>query len=62
MPALGFLVCLLLWWNLAAQARVLGAVWMAIGLGYGAWKTRGFQTNLIDFDLSLDPLPRTSDG
>jgi len=58
MPALGFLVCLLLWWNLALQARILGAVWMAIGLGYGAWKTRGFRANLIDFDLSLDAVPR----
>ena len=62
MPVLGFLVCLLLWWNLAAQARILGVIWMAIGLGFGAWKTRGFQANLIDFDLSAGALPRTSDA
>jgi amino acid transporter len=58
MPALGFLVCLLLWWNLSTQARILGLVWMAIGIAFGAWKTRGFRANLIQFDLSLDA-PRT---
>lgn len=36
----------------ALQARVLGALWMAIGLAFGAWKTRGFRTDLIDFDLA----------
>ena len=61
MPALGFLVCLLLWWNLAAQARVLGIAWMAIGLGFGAWKTRGFQANLIDFDVSREAAHRPAD-
>ena len=59
MPALGFLVCLLLWWNLSTQARILGLVWMAIGIAFGAWKTHGFQENLIQFDLSLDVPPRT---
>jgi putrescine importer len=59
MPALGFVVCLLLWWNLSTQARVLGLVWMAIGIAFGAWKTRGFQANLIQFDLSLDAPPQT---
>jgi putrescine importer len=58
MPGLGFLVCLLLWWNLSAQAKLLGLVWMALGIAYGAWKTRGFRANLIQFDLSLDaPAP-----
>jgi amino acid transporter len=55
MPSLGFLVCLLLWWNLATHARILGLIWMAIGLAFGAWKTRGFKTNFIDFDRLPDP-------
>jgi amino acid transporter len=59
MPALGFLVCLLLWWNLSTQARILGLVWMAVGIAFGAWKTRGFQANLIQFDLSLDAPPQS---
>jgi putrescine importer len=54
MPALGFLVCLLIWWNLALQARILGAAWMAIGLGYGAWKTRGFRSGIVDFNFSKE--------
>ena len=57
MPVLGFLVCLLLWWNLSAQARLLGFAWIAIGLAFGAWKTRGFRTNLIQFDLTLEAPP-----
>ena len=60
MPLVGFLICLLLWWNLATQARILGIVWMVIGLGFGAWKTRGFKSNLIDFDIAPDTLPTTS--
>jgi putrescine importer len=60
MPTLGFLVCLLLWWNLATQARILGLIWVAIGIGFGAWKTRGFKANLIDFDSSPDTLDNLS--
>lgn len=62
MPALGFLVCLLLWWNLATRARILGVSWMAIGLLFGAWRTRGFKARLIDFNLSADVLARSSDA
>jgi putrescine importer len=50
-PVAGFFVCLLLWWNLNTQARVLGAVWMVIGIVYGAWKTRGFRGDLVSFDF-----------
>jgi putrescine importer len=51
LPGLGFLICLVLWWNLSPKARIFGAIWMAIGIAFGAWKTRGFRGNLIDFDL-----------
>jgi amino acid transporter len=50
-PVLGFLICLVLWWNLTTQAKILGAIWMALGIGYGAWKTRGFRGDLVNFDL-----------
>jgi hypothetical protein len=30
---------------------IFGALWMAIGIAVGAWKTRGFRGNLIDFEL-----------
>jgi len=50
-PVLGFVICLLLWWNLSTKARIFGAIWMAVGIAVGAWKTRGFRGNLIDFEL-----------
>src|SRR5580658_10387051 len=50
-PLLGFLVCLMLWINLSRPAQILGAIWMLVGIAFGAWKTRGFRGNLIDFNL-----------
>lgn len=45
-PVLGFLICFLLWWNLSTKARIFGAVWMAVGIAFGVWKTRGFRDQL----------------
>jgi putrescine importer len=50
-PVLGFVVCLLLWLNLSWPAQKWGALWMLVGIAFGAWKTRGFRGKLIDFDL-----------
>jgi len=50
-PVLGFVICFFLWWNLSTKARIFGAIWMAVGIAVGAWKTRGFRGNLIDFEL-----------
>ncbi len=50
-PVLGFFICLLLWLSLSATALVFGAIWMAIGIAIGAWKTKGFRGNLVDFEL-----------
>jgi amino acid transporter len=50
-PVLGFFICLILWWNLSTKARIVGAIWMVVGIAFGAWKTRGFRGNLIDFEL-----------
>src|SRR6266852_2103835 len=50
-PVLGFFICLILWWNLSTKARIVGAIWMAIGIAFGAWKTRGFRGELVDFEL-----------
>jgi putrescine importer len=51
MPASAFLICLLLWWNLSAPARIFGGAWMALGIAWGAWKTRGFKKDLVVFDV-----------
>ena len=59
-PTLGFIVCLLLWWNLSSQAWILGAVWMTLGIAAAAWRTRGFRDNLASFELPPDVVPESS--
>jgi amino acid transporter len=53
-PLAGFVICLLLWWNLSRKAWIVGSIWMAVGIAFGAWKTRGFRGNLINFELPPD--------
>ena len=50
-PVLGFAVCLLPWLNLSRTAQIAGGAWMAAGIAYGAWKTRGFRGELVDFEI-----------
>lgn len=50
-PLAGFLICLLLWLHLSRPAKIAGGIWMLAGIAFGAWKTRGFRSNLIDFEL-----------
>jgi putrescine importer len=45
-PLLGFLICLYIWLSLQTTAKLAGLTWLAIGLLYGAWKTRGFRQNV----------------
>src|ERR1700691_1051922 len=42
-PVLGFFICLFIWIHLSNLALIAGSIWMAAGIAYGAWKTRGFQ-------------------
>jgi amino acid transporter len=53
-PLLGFLICLALWLHLGHTAKVAGAVWMAVGIAFGAWKTRGFRGELVNFDIPAE--------
>jgi amino acid transporter len=46
MPLLGFVVCLYIWLSLRTQAKIAGFSWLALGLAYGAWRTRGFKQHL----------------
>jgi amino acid transporter len=45
-PVLGFLICLGLWVNLSRPAMIVGSIWMAAGIAFGVWKTRGFREQL----------------
>jgi amino acid transporter len=53
-PLLGFLICLALWLHLGHTAKIAGAVWMAVGIAFGAWKTRGFRGELVNFDIPAE--------
>ncbi len=50
-PVLGFLICLALWVNLSRPAMIVGSIWMAAGILFGAIKTKGFRGGLINFEL-----------
>ena len=50
-PLLGGLICFLLWINLSKPAIIAGAIWMAAGTSFGAWRTRGFRADLVNFEI-----------
>ncbi len=50
-PVFGFLICLGLWLNLSRPAMIVGSIWMAAGILFGAIRTKGFRGNLINFEL-----------
>jgi len=50
-PILGAIICFFIWWNLSTLAKIVGSIWMVLGVAYGAWRTKGFQSNLVNFDV-----------
>ena len=50
-PVLGFLICLFIWIHLSKMAMIVCSIWMIAGIAYGAWKTRGFKAELVNFDV-----------
>jgi len=53
-PGLGFLVCGFIWIHLSRPALLLGTFWMTAGILYGAFRTRGFRSELVNFDSASD--------
>src|SRR5262249_41158812 len=51
LPILGFVICLVLWLHLSKPAKIAGIIWMLLGIGYGATRTRGFRSELVSFDI-----------
>ena len=56
-PVLGFFICLALWLNLSNPAKIVGSIWMLLGIAFGlralgfgypgtAWKTKWFRIPL----------------
>jgi amino acid transporter len=54
LPLAGFAICLLLWINLSGTAKMVGAIWMIVGIAFGAYKTRGFRDELVDFEIPAE--------
>jgi len=46
-PAIGFIVCFVIWINLPLKTFVIGGSWLAAGLLYLLIKTKGFKTSLL---------------
>jgi len=61
-PSLGFLICFALWLSLSWRAKVLGVVWMALGIAYGAYNTRGFRRELVNLDIPTGESDAASAG
>jgi len=53
-PLAGFTICFFLWKNLSWWAWIVGGAWMLLGIAFGAWKTRGFRGDLVNFDLPAE--------
>jgi putrescine importer len=49
-PLLVFLICLYMWLNLGPVAKIAGGAWLALGISYGGWKTKGFRRDLVRFE------------
>lgn len=53
-PDFGFLICGFIWLDLSRVAMLLGTIWMAAGIVYGAIKTRAFRSDVVTFDIPTD--------
>jgi putrescine importer len=50
-PGAGFIGCLVFWIGLPQRAKIVGALWLLVGLTYCACKTRGFRDQPLLFDF-----------
>jgi len=53
-PLFGFVICFFIWKNLEHSALWLGAIWLVVGIAYGALRTQGFRAELVQFDVPPD--------
>jgi putrescine importer len=56
-PLIGFAVCFLLCLSLGRKAQIAGLVWMTAGIILGAYRTRCFRRQLLDFTVPGSTLP-----
>jgi putrescine importer len=57
-PSAGFLFCFVIWLNLSRQAKLVGAIWFAVGTFYDAVISKGFRTTpkLLEIDSPVQPI------
>jgi len=57
-PAIGFMICLIIWLNLPVKTFIIGGAWMLIGIIYLAIRTNGFRkpTVMMNFTDVTDSL------
>jgi amino acid transporter len=53
-PVLGFIICAFIWSYLSIPAKIAGAIWLVVGVIYGAFRTRGFRSDLVKFEIPPD--------
>jgi len=52
LPIAGFLLCFLIWLGLPHLSKVVGGIWLSIGIIFCAVRTRGFRERPVLFDFS----------
>ncbi|AZL10039.1 MAG: APC family permease [Brevibacterium aurantiacum] len=52
LPGIGFCLTLWLWTSLSPRTLLIGAIWLALGIGYLAFVTRGFRRPTPTLDLA----------
>jgi amino acid transporter len=53
-PVSGFVICAFIWSYLSTPAKVVGAIWLAVGIIYGAIRTKGFRSELVNFEVPAE--------
>ncbi len=51
-PAIGFVICLIIWLNLPQKTFIIGGSWMIAGIVYLAIRTKGFRKATVMMDFS----------
>ena len=51
-PVVGFLFCVAIWWSLPNLAKYIGMAWVALGIAYLAFMTRGFRRPPAHLDFA----------
>ena len=51
-PAIGFVICLIIWINLPLKTFMIGGAWMLTGIIYLAIRTKGFKNETVMMDFT----------